>query len=570
MAPPGVTTRTCGKVQAEAATTSAKKDDALLQAKTTRSNSTASMCQAQTKEAAKASKPTAKSTLKSTPKSTTKPATLASKPAVKPPPKPKRTPSQRSTIPPTPTQPPAAKKDPPPAKPSALTGNSSRARSKTAVVADNDFDVGSDIDKINDMQPSTQDVLIVDSNVDAVEDQDEPFGLVKSDQDDNYAPEEEAPLEQEDEGAAEEEEQVEEDEPGAQLAAAKERMNNKRKHNVSTPTPATSRATMDDMIQADHDVLDAHLKKKQKTSKTGLPSIESIWVIRECQAAKGGYASLSPLSLPVLRQRTQETRPCLVPPPTQHQPHNISIAPSESGVPSGTGSTGNTKDDQLSHYSATQDAFPNTTTLQIFIGKAWDLAKTDSEAPNQQMIPAIENWARNCWKEAAKAIVENYYELSGYTAEIQECVEYLTDKYHWMYGLLKLDVDGNEHRLHPFGHPAISSLIQKIAFEMKDGAARLQSSVLEPMPFATIALASVALLNTIQEYSKGVRQKVSMEGAIYQTRYEGLMQKLDYWYLTKPEHCLALQQVLFSDGMGRLEKTTRESDDKFVVEEAMV
>ncbi|KIJ30241.1 hypothetical protein M422DRAFT_268290 [Sphaerobolus stellatus SS14] len=127
-----------------------------------------------------------------------------------------------------------------------------------------------------------------------------------------------------------------------------------------------------------------------------------------------------------------------------------------------------------------------------------------------------------------------------------------------------------ERRLRPFGHPAISSLIQKIAFEMKDGAARLQSSVLEPMPFATIALASVALLNTIQEYSKGVRQKVSMDGAIYQTKYEGIMQKLDYWYSTKPEHCLAHQQLLFSDGMGRLEKTIRESDDEFVVEDSDV
>ncbi|KIJ32942.1 hypothetical protein M422DRAFT_265124 [Sphaerobolus stellatus SS14] len=101
---------------------------------------------------------------------------------------------------------------------------------------------------------------------------------------------------------------------------------------------------------------------------------------------------------------------------------------------------------------------------------------------------------------------------------------------------------------------------------MKEGAARLQSSVLEPMSFATIALASVTLLNKIQEYFKG---------AIYQTRYEGLMQKLDYWYSMKAEHCLILQQVLFSDGMGRLEKTIRESDDESVaedsdVEEAMV
>ncbi|KIJ42961.1 hypothetical protein M422DRAFT_253754 [Sphaerobolus stellatus SS14] len=509
MAPPGITTRTCGKVQAEAAATSAKKDNALLLAKTTCSNSTASMCQSQTKEVAKASKPAVKSIPKPTPKSTTKPATLASKPAAKPP-KPKQTPSQCSTIPPTPTQP--------------LT---------TAVVADNNFNVGSDTDKINDMQPSTQDVLIVDSDVDAVEDQDELSSLVESDQDDNYIPEEEAPLEQEDKGAGGEEEQVEENEPGVakdgmdvddianiqlleqQLAATKERMNNKRKHNVSTPTPATSQATMDDMIQAEHDVLDAHLKKKQKTSKTGLPSIDSIWVIHEHQATKGGYASTSAKNLRNMTLSHPSTNPAPTTVCRQSSLRttaisrlisgsNISIVPSESG-PSGTGSTGNTKDDQLSHYLG----------LKLTV-----ITQTDSEALNQQLIPAIEKLlqhhisrARNHWKEAVKEIVENYYELSGYTAEIQEHVEYLTDKYHWTYGLLKLDVDGNEHCLHPFGHPAISSLIQKIAFDMKDGAAWLQSSVLELMPFATIALASVTLLNTIQEYSKGVHQKVSMEGA---------------------------------------------------------
>ncbi|KIJ53386.1 hypothetical protein M422DRAFT_242538 [Sphaerobolus stellatus SS14] len=463
---------------------------------------------------------------------------LTSKAAAKPPPKLKRTPSQHSTIPPTFMHPPAATKGPPPTKPSASTRNSSCTRSKATVVADNDFNVGSDSNKIDDMQPSTQDRLIIDSDVDEVEDQDEPSGLVESDQDDNYVPEE-APLEQEDEGAAEEEEQVEEAEPGVvedgmdvndmaniqlleqQLAATKERMNNKRKCNVNAPTPATS--------QAKHDVLDAHLRKKQKTLKTGLRSIDSIRVIHERQAAKGGYASTSAKN----PRNATLSRPSTNPAPTavcgqssletmaisqSISGSNISIAPSESGIPSGTGSTtggelkGSMKDDQLSHYSgvelmvitqakrylnlyiATQDAFPGTTTIQVFIGKAWDLAKTDSEAPNQQMLPAIEKLlrrhisrARNRWKEAAKAIVENYYELSGYAAEIQERVEYLTDKYRWTYGLLKLM--WMECCLCPFGHPAISSLIQKIAFEMKDGVAQLQSSVLEPMPFATIALA---------------------------------------------------------------------------------
>ncbi|KIJ46146.1 hypothetical protein M422DRAFT_250180 [Sphaerobolus stellatus SS14] len=296
MAPPGLARRTRSKTQAEAAITSAK-DNAPLLAKATRSSSTTSMHQPRTKEAVK----TSKSTAKSTPKSAAKPAMLTSKPAAKPLPKLKQTPPQRSTIPPTSMHPPAATRDLRPVKPSASTRNSSRTRSKAVVVADNDFN------EIDNMQPSTQDGLTADSDLDEVEDQDEPSGLVESDQDDNYVLEEEPPLEQEDEGAAEEEEQVEEEEPGAaengmdiddmanvqlleqQLAAAKERMNNKRKRNVNTPTPTTSRATMGGVIQAEHDVLDAHLKKKQKTLKTGLPSIDSIRAIRERQAAYGGY-----------------------------------------------------------------------------------------------------------------------------------------------------------------------------------------------------------------------------------------------------------------------------------------
>ena len=47
--------------------------------------------------------------------------------------------------------------------------------------------------------------------------------------------------------------------------------------------------------------------------------------------------------------------------------------------------------------------------------------------------------------------------------------------------------------MRPFGHPAISTVIKKVAFEMKDGPARLAADMLNPMPLRTIALASVAV-----------------------------------------------------------------------------
>ncbi|KIJ53766.1 hypothetical protein M422DRAFT_242017 [Sphaerobolus stellatus SS14] len=326
MAPPGLARRTRGKTQAEAAITSAK-DNAPLLAKATRSSSTTSMHQPQTKEAAK----TSKSTAKSTPKSTAKPAMLTSKPAAKLLPKLKQTPSQRSTIPPTSTHPPAATRDLWPVKPSVSTRNSSRTRSKATVVADNNFN------EIDNMQPSTQDGPTTDLDVNEVEDQDEPSGLVESDQDDNYILEEEAPLEQEDEGAAEEEEHGMDIDDMAnvqlleqQLAATKERMSNKRKCNVNTPTPATSQATMGDVIQAEHNVLDAHLKKMQKTLKTGLPSIDSIQVIREREWRIYKYFGKKSKKYGLVSSLHQLS--------TNHG-SNISIAPSESGIPSGAGST---------------------------------------------------------------------------------------------------------------------------------------------------------------------------------------------------------------------------------------
>ncbi|KIJ43445.1 hypothetical protein M422DRAFT_253324 [Sphaerobolus stellatus SS14] len=244
MAPPGLARRICSKAQAEAAITSAK-DDALLLTKATHSSSTTSRHQAQTKKASKF-------TAKSTPRSATKAATLTSKPAAKPLLKLKQTPSQHSTIPPTSMHPPAVTRDLLSAKPSASTCNSLCTRSKATVVADNDFN------EIDGKQP----------NVDEVEDQDELSGLVESDQDDNVLKEEEKQAEEEELGAVEDGMDIDDIANvqllKQQLAATKERINNKRKCNVNTLTPAISQAIMGDVIQAKHNVLDAHLKKKQK------------------------------------------------------------------------------------------------------------------------------------------------------------------------------------------------------------------------------------------------------------------------------------------------------------------
>ncbi|KIJ23034.1 hypothetical protein M422DRAFT_39752 [Sphaerobolus stellatus SS14] len=100
---------------------------------------------------------------------------------------------------------------------------------------------------------------------------------------------------------------------------------------------------------------------------------------------------------------------------------------------------------------------------------------------------------------------------------------------------------------------------------MKDGAVRLHHGLLDPVHFATIALASTALLNTLLEYSKGSREKVAMEGAVYKAKYEDLLEELKFFYETRAGNCLALQQSLYTQSMASLEKSRNRDEDEFVI-----
>jgi hypothetical protein len=91
---------------------------------------------------------------------------------------------------------------------------------------------------------------------------------------------------------------------------------------------------------------------------------------------------------------------------------NISVAPSESAALQVSSSAVETqrsgKEDQLSSYSglernvidqakryislytAAENAFPDSTLVLVFIGRAWDRAKQDVDSPNVQMKPPVE------------------------------------------------------------------------------------------------------------------------------------------------------------------------------------
>jgi hypothetical protein len=98
---------------------------------------------------------------------------------------------------------------------------------------------------------------------------------------------------------------------------------------------------------------------------------------------------------------------------------NVSIAPSESAAPQASSSVVETqrscKEEQLSSYSglertvidqakrylnlytAAENAFPDSTLVLVFIGRAWDRAKQEMDCPNVQMKPPVEKMVNHLY-----------------------------------------------------------------------------------------------------------------------------------------------------------------------------
>lgn len=115
---------------------------------------------------------------------------------------------------------------------------------------------------------------------------------------------------------------------------------------------------------------------------------------------------------------------------------------------------------------------------------------------------------RNRWKEAARTAIR-LYDITGPATMKQERVEYLLEKYRYLYEKICVKSDGTvskctlldhmltydmqEKRMHPFGHPAIALVIETVVFSNKDGPARLFNNSLKPIPLVTLAFAAVTV-----------------------------------------------------------------------------
>jgi Domain of unknown function (DUF6532) len=122
-----------------------------------------------------------------------------------------------------------------------------------------------------------------------------------------------------------------------------------------------------------------------------------------------------------------------------------------------------------------------------------------------------------------------------------------------------------EKLLDAFKHPAIKQLIITVAFEGSTSVSQVGAAAFNPMPFATIALATVVvseicnstgchqplsprpqLWNVLEEYKEtGRRTIIQLSASVYKTRYELIETELGNLRIKKRAACNALQQSLW-------------------------